>query len=120
MATRKPRNCSALPQREFISCFCPKAMWLGSPWVVFDKEGLRYWAQGPDQVFGSFQLLKGVSAVTAEGEDREGGHAVGFMGTSPFFPQFISQNLVTWSQPNCEGDWETRSSLCANLCHALL
>lgn len=97
VAARKLWNHSALTQQESISCSCPRAVWLGTFWMVISKQGLRNWA------------------VPTEGKRGRGDRAVGFMATHHFFLRYTSWNPVTWTQPRCEGVWETRSSLCVSL-----
>lgn len=92
--------------------FCPRAVWLGSPWVgVFSEQGLRDWAPS--------MASHGVSAVNGRSRETEEGITQWALWLHITFPpQSISQDPVTWSQPKCQRGWKTRSSLCASLCHA--
>lgn len=74
---QKPKH--LLTTRVYL-LFCPRAVWLGSPWVgvgVFSKQGLRDWAPSMASRLCSQQQKQG---------DRGGDHAVGFMATHHFPP----------------------------------
>lgn len=109
-----PGTAALLATRVYF-LFCPRTVWPGSPW------GAGQCSPNRDSGIGLLPWPNvGSQPLRAKaGRQRRGSHGGLYGHTSLSPPQPTSQDLVTWSQPKCQGGWKTRSSLRASLCHAL-